>query len=93
MGIVKTWVYALGAIGGIVLSWFVIIPIYYQVKSGIDNSVANGLYGIAKQTYDLLNEYASNILNYSVILFIVVIIIWAFQRSQHQERYTGRYKL
>ena len=92
MAIVKTWVYAIGAIVTIVLSWYIITPIYYNLKATLDTAIFDNLYGIGKTVYNTIHIYTENILNVSVIIFILVIIIWAFLRSQSKERYTGRYR-
>ena len=92
MAIVKTWVYAIGAIVTIVLSWYIITPIYYYLKTSLDTTVFNNIYGVAKTIYNTIHFYTGSLLNVSVIIFVLVIIVWAFLQSQSKERYTGRYK-
>ena len=92
MAIVKTWVYTIGAIVTIVLSWYIITPIYYNLKASLDTTIFDNLFGVGKTVYNTIHYYTGNLINFSVILFILVIIIWAFLRSQSKERYTGRYK-
>ena len=93
MAIVKTWISAIGAIVIIVLGWYLITPIYYELKTSLDTAIADNLYGIKKDVYNSIHYYTGNILNVSVIIFVLVIIIWAFLNSQRRERYTGRYGL
>ena len=92
MAIVKIWVYAIGAIVTIVLSWYIITPIYYNIKAALDTAIFDNLYGVGKTVYNTLNFYTGSILNVSVIIFVLVIIVWALMRSQSKERYTGRYR-
>jgi len=92
MGIVRTWVYAIGAIVTIVLSWYIITPIYYNIKATLDTMIFDNIYGIGKTVYNAIHFYTGNIINFSVIMFVLIIIIWAFMNSQSRERYTGRYR-
>ena len=92
MGIVKTWVYTIGAIVVIILSWYLITPIYQLLKDSLDTTIFDGVTGIAKDVYNTTHYYTGNILNVSVVIFILVILIWAYLRSQSKERYTGRYQ-
>ena len=94
MGIVRVWIKAFIAISIIILSWFVYTGIDSEFQPSMDNLTTDliGNNSDAQQAYNQIQTYKNSTLLYSGVIFVIVIIIWAYMKTQEQVRYTGRYR-